>query len=126
MNLVPPLRYSPVEDGLFRGAYPLLRNFNFLRRLKLKTIVSLIPEEPTKDLKSFCKAENIEHKWVEADRFKGEPQLLHTDLNMVLAVLLNQEAYPIYLHCLDGRQTTGMCLMALRKVMCWDYQSIYD
>jgi tyrosine-protein phosphatase OCA6 len=30
--LLPPHRFSCVELGLFRGAYPTLKNFRFLRR----------------------------------------------------------------------------------------------
>ena len=52
--LCPPLRYSLVEEGISRGAYPTLRNFRFLRRLGLKTLVSLTPDEPTGDLMQWC------------------------------------------------------------------------
>ena len=54
MILFPPLRYSLVEEGISRGAYPTLRNFRFLRRLGLKTLVSLTPDEPTGDLMQWC------------------------------------------------------------------------
>ena len=44
--LVPPLRFSQVEEGVYRGAYPSLINQRFLTRLGLRTIVSLLPEPP--------------------------------------------------------------------------------
>jgi hypothetical protein len=52
--LVPPLRFSQVEEGVYRGAYPSLVNQRFLTRLGLRTIVSLLPEPPTADLLQWC------------------------------------------------------------------------
>jgi protein tyrosine/serine phosphatase len=53
-ELVPPLRYGVVNPSVYRGGYPTLRNFRFLSRLRLKTIISLTPEPPTEDLKTFA------------------------------------------------------------------------
>ena len=57
--IIPPLRFGRVNPSLLRGAYPTLRNFTYLRRLKLRTIVSLTPEPPTEDLIDFAKLEGI-------------------------------------------------------------------
>lgn len=53
-ELSPPFRYGIVEKGIARGAYPVLRNFRFLSRTRLKTIISLTPEPPSKDLTDFA------------------------------------------------------------------------
>lgn len=50
-----PLRFSTVEIGLYRGAYPVIKNFRFLRCLQIKTMISLTPEPPTADLEEFCR-----------------------------------------------------------------------
>jgi tyrosine-protein phosphatase OCA6 len=55
MDFITPLQFAVIEEGLYRGSYPTLRNFCFLERLNIKTIVSLIPEPPTQDLQAFCK-----------------------------------------------------------------------
>lgn len=124
LDFVPPLRFASVEEGLYRGAYPVLRNFPFLKYSGIRTILSITPEPATYDLKTFCKAENIELKYVQADRHKGEPQLLPTDLNEALNVLVQADNYPIYVHCLDGRHVVGLVIMALRKLQCWDYSAM--
>jgi tyrosine-protein phosphatase OCA6 len=49
-----PLRFSTIEVGLYRGAYPTLRNFRFLRCLQIKMMISMTPEPPTADLNEFC------------------------------------------------------------------------
>ena len=58
-NLTPPTRFAHVNPGVSRGAYPTLRNFRFLSRLQLKTIVSLTPEPPTTDLVLFAEMAGI-------------------------------------------------------------------
>jgi tyrosine-protein phosphatase OCA6 len=42
--LVPPFRFAAVENGVYRGAYPTLRNLRFLQRLRLATVVCISPE----------------------------------------------------------------------------------
>ncbi|RNC36976.1 putative tyrosine phospatase-like protein, partial [Trypanosoma cruzi] len=120
LDLVPPFRFAMVEEGVYRGAYPTLRNFPFLRGLGLRTIVSLIPEEPTYDLRCFAAAENITLRYIHAERYKGEVQLLPTEMNEVLQLLINVERHPIYVHCLDGRHIVGLVIMGLRKLQFWE------
>ena len=31
-TVIPPFRFEIVEDGLYRGAYPSMKNFRFLKR----------------------------------------------------------------------------------------------
>ena len=59
--LFPPLRFSPVESGVYRGGFPAVRNFPFLGTLDLRTVVSLAPEV-TPDLQSWCEAEQVDLK----------------------------------------------------------------
>lgn len=58
--LYPPLRFGRITPKIYRGAYPTLKNFRFLRRLTLKTIISFVPETPTEDLRSFASLTGIE------------------------------------------------------------------
>ncbi|KAG5511679.1 hypothetical protein JKF63_07276 [Porcisia hertigi] len=118
--LVPPFRFARVESGVYRGAYPVLRNFSFIRRLRLRTIVSLIPEPPTYDLKCFAEAEHIQVHHIRAERAKGEVQLLPSEVSEALQLIINKDMHPLYIHCLDGRHITGLIIMALRKLLQWD------
>ena len=52
--LEPPVRYGVVNKRIYRGGYPILRNFRFLSRLRIKTIISLTPEPPSGDLEIFA------------------------------------------------------------------------
>lgn len=53
-----PLRFGRVTRGsravcVFRGAYPTLPHFRWLKSLKLRTILSLTPEPPSADIVRF-------------------------------------------------------------------------
>ncbi len=121
MDLVPPFRFGTVEDGVYRGAYPVLRNFNFLRRLKLRTILSLTPENATYDLRAFAASEGITLKYIQAEKFKGDSvSLLPPEISDALQAVVNVDLHPLYVHCLDGRHVVGTVVMALRKLQFWD------
>jgi hypothetical protein len=121
MELVPPFRFGVVEDRVYRGAYPVLHNFNFLRRLKLRTILSLTPESATYDLRAFATAENIGLKYIQTEKFKGDSvSLLPPEISDALHAIVNVDLHPIYVHCLDGRHVVGTVIMALRKLQMWD------
>ena len=121
MELVPPFRFGTVEDGVYRGAFPVLRNFNFLRRLKLRTILSLTPESATYDLREFASAHNITLKYIQTEKYKGESvSLLAPEISDALQVIINAENHPLYVHCLDGRHVVGTVIMALRKLQLWE------
>ena len=85
--LVPPLRYSQVEEGVHRGAYPSLVNQRFLTRLRLRTIVSLLPEAPTPDLLYWCERNGVENYAVNVMPFKkDEVSLTHEQAAELLQV----------------------------------------
>eukprot|EP00808_Paulinella_micropora_P001291 g70938.t1 len=115
-----PFRYARVESQLHRGAYPTLKNFRFLRRLALKTILSLTPEEPTQDLVRFCELERINTVHVCLNpKIVGKKGVTAEVLQQVMQVLLDADNYPVYMHCLDGGRVTGTFVMCVRKLQHW-------
>lgn len=124
--LIPPFRFACVEAGVYRGAYPSLKNFRYLSRHQLKTVVSLVPDasEPSVDLAGFCAYSCIRH--VSFTVAKYNDGFSHTaDLvEDVLMLLLNPENHPLYIHCLDGRHNTGIVVMCLRKLQNWGLTAI--
>lgn len=116
--LVPPLRFAAAEERVYRGAYPTLANFRFLRRLELRTIVSLLPEQPSADLLQFCEHEGIRHHYLPTE--KSEPAgLTVAAVAAVVKLMMLDENLPIYVHCMDGFATTGAIIMCMRKLQLW-------
>lgn len=85
-ELFPPIRFRIVNDDVYAGAYPTLRNLRFMRRLQLRTIVSLIPEKPTTDLKEFCDHEKIEIIHIYTEKYKNYVSLAFADISKIIEV----------------------------------------
>ena len=118
-HLVPPLRFSLVEEGIFRGAYPSQINFRFLKRLQLCSVISLLPEEPTEDFLEWCRANRVQCHHQRVNMFKDELMLTHERAAELLQLIVSADRQPVYLHCLDGVQVTGVIIMCLRKLQRW-------
>lgn len=114
--LIPPFRFAAVEEDLFRGAYPTLKNFRFLKRLQLRTILSLVPEKPTGDLEELCAALDVKLTHIEVNKSADSVTLTHEQAVTCLKAICDASNLPLYVHCLDGANTTGLVVMALRKL----------
>mmetsp|Transcript_793 Transcript_793/g.1519 ORF Transcript_793/g.1519 Transcript_793/m.1519 type:complete len:358 (+) Transcript_793:2-1075(+) len=112
----PPLRFARVEEDLYRGSHPTLASFPFLKRIGLKTILSLVPDEPISDLTNFCACHNITHKHFKAAKWKESMQMQACEIARVLEFLVVPSNLPLYIHCLDGTNTTGVVIACLRKL----------
>ncbi|KAJ5076884.1 tyrosine-protein phosphatase oca6-related [Anaeramoeba ignava] len=123
--LIPPFRFAIVEEGVYRGAYPTPNNFRFLKRLRLKTILSLTPKEPTKELTEFCKQQKITSIFVETPKYDESVVFSSRQVAKNLEYLIDPKNFPIYIHCLNGINNTGLIIMCLRKLQNWSSSSIF-
>lgn len=117
--LVPPLRFSLVEDGVHRGAYPSLINLRFLSRLGLRSMVSLLPEPPAPHLLRWCEENGVRNHFERVAPFREDVGLTHERAAELLQLLVLPERQPVYVHCLDGIGVTGTLIMCLRKLQRW-------
>lgn len=118
----PPLRFGIVNMDIYRGAYPTLRNFRFLRKLRLRTIISLTPEPPNADLLAFASLENIDVQHFQILRLAPLNNQLQGKIAKILSLIINSGNHPVYIHCLDGRRLTGLLVLLLRRLQCWSPQ----
>jgi len=124
--LIPPLPYGHVEDDVYRGSYPKLRNLRFLKRLRLKTIVSLTPDPVEYEgFQNFCKEQNIEYIHVRVEKPKDSLPLTYAKVAQIIQIILDTSKLPIFVHCLDGSVITGVIFMCLRKLQLWDSSIIH-
>lgn len=108
-----------VNPGMSRGAYPTLRNFRALSRLKLRTIVSLIPESPTEDMQSFAEMEGISIVHIPIQRTMPIGTQLQATLISAINTCIDLDNHPVYVHCLDGRRITSLLVLLLRRLQGW-------
>ncbi|KAK9367476.1 tyrosine phosphatase family-domain-containing protein [Lipomyces kononenkoae] len=125
--LVTPLRYGTVQPKLYRGLYPRKINIPFLRRLKLRTILSLTPEPLEEDIQNFCKEEGIEMKHIKLSKTgkKGLP-ISYKEVTQAIEIIISQQHSPLYIHCLNGSQATSLVIACLRKLSFWRTSSIFS
>ena len=97
MVVFPPHSYAIVSDGLFRGGYPTSRNYEFLKQLRLKTIISLTPK-PVSNLELNDDDNRVNLMHIKVEKPKESIPLNYTLVNRILLML--EDAMPLYLHCL--------------------------
>ncbi|CAN6825983.1 hypothetical protein Bca4012_029709 [Brassica carinata] len=59
LNLIPPLNFAMVDNGIFRSGFPDVSNFSFLKTLGLRSIISLCPEAYPENNMQFLKSNGI-------------------------------------------------------------------
>ncbi|KAF8092587.1 hypothetical protein N665_0411s0045 [Sinapis alba] len=59
LNLIPPLNFAMVDNGIFRSGFPEPVNFNFIKTLGLRSIISLCPEAYPENNMQFLKSNGI-------------------------------------------------------------------
>ncbi|AEC08767.1 unnamed protein product [Arabidopsis thaliana] len=59
LNLIPPLNFSMVDNGIFRSGFPDSANFSFIKTLGLRSIISLCPEPYPENNMQFLKSNGI-------------------------------------------------------------------
>ncbi|CAG8551008.1 10209_t:CDS:2 [Scutellospora calospora] len=58
--MVPPLNFAMVAPGVYRSGHPNRKNFPFLKKLKLKSIIYLSSDEFNEELNQFVNEQKIE------------------------------------------------------------------
>ena len=94
--------------------------------MKLKTIISLIPEKPVNDIIEFTKKYEININHFKVSAWKETNSINEEQMNQILELLIDSRNSPIYIHCLDGGNVTSQVIMCLRKLQNYDMKSIFD
>lgn len=125
--LTPPENFSPVINKIYRSSFPQENNFAFLKRLKLRAIVSLIPEDYPPEHEQFFAQENIMVFRLGMSGNK-EPfvEIPHDLITEAIKIVLSPENQPILIHCNRGKHRTGCLVGVLRRLQRWSLALIFD
>lgn len=125
--LVPPLNFQNVAFGLQRSGHPNERNYEFLRRLGLKTILYLATDDYRSNMSSFASEQKIEviHLRINVNK---EPfaQMEEDQVAQALAHCLDSRLHPMLVHCNKGKYRVGCVIGILRRLQGWSYTSIFE
>ena len=120
----PPVRFGTVEEDVFRGGYPVLRNYEFLREKQVKTMIAIVPEI-VKDLKRFCAFTGAELKHLKCEAYKGSDRVPSSDVvSKALELIVDRENLPAYVFCCDGGHVVGTICASLRRLQNWRLKSV--
>jgi tyrosine-protein phosphatase OCA6 len=61
---------------------------------------------------------------VQIEKFKGDVTVKPDQMAKILTVLVNHSKQPMFVHCLDGTNITGLVVMCLRKLQMWKRPAI--
>ncbi|MCJ1259433.1 hypothetical protein MMC24_007270 [Lignoscripta atroalba] len=121
----PPANFDIVAPGIYRSSFPRIGNFEHLRSLGLKTILTLVPEEYPPENKDFVKENCIRHFQIpipaNKDPFVTIPP---KDIAAALEILLDTRHHPVLIHCNKGKHRTGCVVGCYRKIHDWTNPSI--
>ncbi|CAG8508236.1 1473_t:CDS:2 [Acaulospora morrowiae] len=126
-ELIPPDNFTMISTWVYRSSFPKKKNFAFLKKLGLRSILTLILEEYPEQNMKFLEANNITlYQFGIAGNKEPFVQIPEDKICAALAVILDQRNHPILIHCNKGKHRTGCLVGCLRKLQRWSHTSIFD
>ncbi|KAI9141371.1 protein-tyrosine phosphatase [Paraphysoderma sedebokerense] len=126
-ELIPPENLTLISKGVYRSAFPKKKNFPFLKKLGLKSILTLILEEYPEQNVKFLQENNIRlFQFGVAGNKEPFVDIPEDKICDALTCLLDKRNHPILIHCNKGKHRTGCLVGCLRKVQHWSHTSIFD
>ncbi|ODV97031.1 hypothetical protein PACTADRAFT_74612 [Pachysolen tannophilus NRRL Y-2460] len=133
-SLTPPLKFNAIQPGIFRGSYPRPINYEFLRTLNLKTMISIVEKpisfETDANLNNFIKENDINLIHIECSKGgKGKKRNIPIDypsIVKVIEIIIDNDNSPCYIFCINGGQITSLVVACIRKISFWSSISIFN
>lgn len=122
-----PENFSIVVGQIYRSSFPRPENFEYLKRLKLKSILVLIPEIYPDENLQFMKENDIQFFQVGMSGNK-EPfvHVPHDVITRALEIAINPANHPLLIHCNRGKHRTGCLSGCIRRLQDWSLTMIFD
>ena len=115
-TVVPPLNFDMVAPGVYRSGHPNERNFGFLKRLNLKSIIYLANDDYRENVVQWAHREGI-HIFHHRVTMNKEP-FTEMDEDEVASALT---------HILDERQYRVGCVVGcIRRLQRWSHISLLE
>ncbi|EPZ33600.1 protein-tyrosine phosphatase [Rozella allomycis CSF55] len=127
IDLYPPENFSLVCPGVYRSSFPKKRHFPFIKKLKLKSIVTLILEDYPEINLQFLNENNIKlYQFGVPGNKEPFVDIPENIIAKALTVLVDSRNLPTLIHCNKGKHRTGCLVGCLRRLQGWTFTSIFD
>ena len=124
---IPPLNYGAVVPGsIYRCSYPEPENYEFIKDLKIKSILTLVPEKIPDEYQSFMDSAGIQHFRVHIRANKGEVRVESCEMQRALRLVMDRTNHPIMIHCNKGKHRTGCTIACFRRICGLDMDTIRE
>uniref|UniRef100_V5F2I9 Protein tyrosine phosphatase n=1 Tax=Kalmanozyma brasiliensis (strain GHG001) TaxID=1365824 RepID=V5F2I9_KALBG len=125
--IVPPLNFAMVSRGIYRSGHPNERNFEFLRRLNLKSVLYLGTEDYRSNMTNWTASQGIQTFHLRL-AINKEPtaEMDEKDVVKALQLILTPSNWPILVHCNKGLRRAGVIVGLLRRLQGWSHTSIFE
>ncbi|CAH2352885.1 inositol phosphatase Siw14p [[Candida] railenensis] len=126
-ELTPPENFAPVINTIYRSSFPQPVNFTFLKKLKLKSILCLIPEDYPLLHQKFLEEQGIKLFQLGMSGNKEPFVKISSELiTDAIKIVIDPENQPILIHCNRGKHRTGCLVGVLRRLQKWSLTIIFD
>lgn len=116
-------------DGITIYIYHLYCCAQFIKTLKLKTVIVLSSNYVDDTLSNFFEEQQIRVVYVEnsvSDSLRGVLPFAEELVTETLTILSDKNTYPLLVTCKTGKYLTGVVVACLRKLQRWALISIYE
>lgn len=121
-----PLNFGVVIPGVYRSSYPKPHDYDYIKGLKLKTVVTLVKkDELDEELQNFTLQNGINQRKFYMQGTKKASIPLDT-MAAILEVMMDKQNHPILLHCNQGKHRTGCVIAVARIISGWSRDTALD
>ncbi|KAL9019331.1 MAG: hypothetical protein Q9185_003409 [Variospora sp. 1 TL-2023] len=116
----PVINFGLVAPGIYRSSFPTQGNFEHLRSLGLRTILTLVPQDYPAENVAFTRENNIQHFQIPIPAHKTESVTIPLQsIANALEILNNKAMHPVLIHCNKGKHRTGCIVACYRMLNHW-------
>ncbi|KUJ12094.1 uncharacterized protein LY89DRAFT_221848 [Mollisia scopiformis] len=118
-----PINFGKVIPGVYRSSFPGEEDFNYLKTLGLKTVLSLVKKDFPPEFEAFMKQNGIRHYVIDMQGTK-KVDIPEEIMNSIMEIVLEKKNHPLLIHCNHGKHRTGCAVAVMRHVAGWNIDSI--
>ncbi|KAJ2746527.1 hypothetical protein GGI20_001302 [Coemansia sp. BCRC 34301] len=123
-----PEAFALVEEGVYRCSGVLTsEQIKYLDTLRLKTVLILSVEGPSRAFSQYIKAKGIKRVHLGMTRWQsnlGWKPVSEELIKEGLECVLKRDCHPLLIVCSSGVRETGTLVGCLRKLQHWNFNSI--